>query len=192
MRIMNILIINASPRQKGAISSMLDAMRQKAEELQHQTVMVRTADLHIKHCTGCMYCRTHGICCLPPDDAQRVLEQINQCDLLIIGAPCYWGNMPGELKILFDRIVYGMMGESKRGLPLPLHQGKKAIIVSTCTTPYPFNILFRQTRGVVKALKEILKWSGFKVCATYERGGTKNKPLCDKDLQKCRRLVAKQ
>lgn len=26
-----------------------------------------------------------------------------------MGAPCYWGNIPGQMKLLFDRIVYGMM-----------------------------------------------------------------------------------
>ena len=111
--------------------------------------------------------------------------------MLVVGSPCYWGNLPGELKLLFDRIVYGMMGESPKGIPLPLHKGKKAIIVSTCTTPYPFNILFNQTRGTVKALKEILKWSGFKIVATVERGGTKKSPLQEKDFRLCRKIALK-
>ena len=111
--------------------------------------------------------------------------------VLAVGSPCYWGNLPGELKLLFDRIVYGMMGESPKGIPLPLHKGKKAIIVSTCTTPYPFNILFNQTRGTVKALKEILKWSGFKIVATVERGGTKKSPLQEKDFRLCRKIALK-
>lgn len=73
-------------------------------------------------------------------------------------------------------MVYGMMGENSLGMPLALHKGKKVIIVSTCTTPYPFNILYNQTRGVVKALKEILKWSGFKVVKAIEKGGTRKHP----------------
>lgn len=36
--------------------------------------------------------------------------------------------MPGEVKVLFDRMVYGMMGENSWGMPLPLHKGKKAIV----------------------------------------------------------------
>lgn len=105
--------------------------------------------------------------------------------------PVLLGKLAGELKILFDRIVYGMMGESPKGIPQPLHKGKKAIIVSTCTTPYPFNILFNQTRGTVKALKEILKWSGFKIIATVERGGTKKSPLQEKDFRHCRKIALK-
>ena len=110
-------------------------------------------------------------------------------DALVIGAPCYWGNMPGTLKVLFDRMVYGLMGESPRGVPLPLHKGKRAIIVSTSTTPWPFNIWFRQTRGTVRALREILKWSGFHVMAAIERGDTRQRPVNEKDLTRCRRAI---
>ena len=114
--------------------------------------------------------------------------QISPC----IGCPCYWGNLPGQLKVMFDRIVYGMMGETSRGIPIGLHKGKKAVIVSTCTTPYPFNIFFNQTRGVVKALKEILKWSGFKVVSAIEKGGTKQHPgLTEREMKRCRRVIHK-
>ena len=89
-------------------------------------------------------------------------------------------------------MVYGMMGENSLGMPLALHKGKKVIIVSTCTTPYPFNILYNQTRGVVKALKEILKWSGFKVVKAIEKGGTGKHPdLTSKEISHCKRAVHK-
>ena len=123
---------------------------------------------------------------------QLMLKQIEEAQALIIGAPCYWGNLPGQLKVMFDRIVYGMMGETSRGIPIGLHKGKKAVIVSTCTTPYPFNIFFNQTRGVVKALKEILKWSGFKVVSAIEKGGTKQHPgLTEREMKRCRRVIHK-
>lgn len=164
-------------------------MKEEAEKCSATVQTVRISDLQVKPCTGCMNCRKTLKCVLPEDGAQDTLRKIKECDLFIIGAPCYWGNLPGQLKVLFDRIVYGMMGESPRGIPIPLHKGKRAIIVSTCTTLFPFNIIFNQTRGVVKALKEILKWSGFKVAATIERGGTKTNPLKEKDLRRCRKVI---
>ena len=97
--------------------------------------------------------------------------------------------MPGTLKVLFDRMVYGLMRESTRGLPRPLHKGKRAILLTTCTTPWPFNVWFRQSRGTVRALREILKWSGFKIVRSVERGGTKTRPLTERDLERCRRAV---
>ena len=118
-----------------------------------------------------------------------MLSLIGAADVLVVGSPCYWGNMPGTLKVLFDRIVYGLMGESPHGMPLPLHKGKRAILVTACTTPWPFNIWFRQSRGTVRALREILKWSGFRIVRSIERGGTKTHPLTERDLERCRRAV---
>lgn len=68
------------------------------------------------------------------------------------------------------------MNEMKSSLPRLLHKGKRAVIVSTCITIFPFNILFGQSRGAVKAVREILKWSGFQVTGTLEKGGTRKYP----------------
>ena len=189
---MKILIINGSPRKQGHISKMLQLMETEAKDNGDEVTVVRVADLAIRPCIGCMSCREKLKCCLPEDDAQRVLKQIEEAHALIIGAPCYWGNLPGQLKVMFDRIVYGMMGETSRGIPIGLHKGKKAVIVSTCTTPYPFNILFNQSRGVVKALKEIRKWSGFKVISAIEKGGTKqHSGLTEREVKRCRKVIRK-
>lgn len=101
------------------------------------------------------------------------------------------GEISRENKGFVRSYGYGMMGESPRGIPVSLHKGKKAILVSTCTTPFPFNIVFRQTRGVVNALREILKWSGFRIVKSIERGGTKQRPVQEKDLERCRKAVRK-
>ena len=66
---------------------------------------------------------------------------------------------------------------------------EKAIQEGTSTTPFPFNILYRQTRGVVRALREILGYSGFRIKGKIERGGTKNRPLTPRDLDRCRKLA---
>ena len=187
---MNVLIVNGSPRRQGNVARMLEAMRKEAEKCNMQASLLNIADLSVKPCTGCMACRKSLACVLPDDDAQQTLRLIQRCDVLIIGAPCYWGNMPGTLKVLLDRMVYGLIGEGKYG-PRPLHKGKLAIVVSTSTTPYPFNRWFNQTRGVIRALKEVLKWSGFRLRACIERGGTRQKPVDAKDLERCRRAVRK-
>lgn len=187
---MNILIINASPRRDGCVSQMLGLVRKEGEARSAEVTVVRVADLQVGACIGCMQCRSRQECVLPYDDARKVLAMINEADAVIVGTPCYWGNIPGSLKVLFDRIVYGMMGESRRGMPLPLHKGKRAAFIATCSTPWPFNILFRQSRGAVKALREIFKWSGFKIVATVEKGGTKSRPsLTDGDCRACRKIV---
>ena len=127
---------------------------------------------------------------MPEDDAQRTLAKIVAADALVIGSPCYWGNMSGQLKVLFDRLVYGLMGESAKGFPLPLHKGKKAVIVTTGSTPWPFNIWFNQTRGTVRALREIMKWSGFSIQGILQKGGTKqHHELSEKEVGKCKSII---
>lgn len=189
---MNILIINASPRKTGNISRMLEVIEQEALNRGAEVNVVEVSKLTIRPCVACMTCRSTGKCVMPEDDAQRVLRMIVACDALVIGAPCYWGNIPGALKLLFDRIVYGMMGENSMAVPIALHKGKKAVIVSSSSTMWPFNIIMNQTRGVVRALKEILGWSGFKIVATVQKGGTFRHPeFTDADRNKCRKAARK-
>ena len=187
---MNILIINGSPRKKGLISQMLGIMREEAEKRGDTVETVYTNDLSIKPCTGCMACRTKGKCALAEDDSQRVLQMMQQADAVIMGAPCYWGNIPGQMKLMFDRQVYGMMRDTPR-FPEPLMKGKKCILVSTCTTPWPWNILFKQSRGAIRAMREIAHYAGFNIVKTIERGGTAMHPLLtEKDKQKCRKAIS--
>ena len=187
-----VLIINASPRKKGNIAQMVAEMADEAKAHGVETEIVEVQHLHIKPCMACMQCRAKGFCVLPEDDSQRVLQLIKDCKAMVIAAPCYWGNIPGTLKLLFDRIVYGMMDESSRGFPLPLHRGKRCVLVSTSTTPWPLNILMHQSRGAIRALKEICHYSGFSIVATVEKGGTRHHTtLAEREKSKCRKAVRK-
>ena len=190
---MKLLIINASPRKNGNISKQLELMKDEAERAGVKVFVEYSQSLKIRPCIGCMKCRSAKNCVLPQDDAQRVLDLIQECDALIVGSPTYWGNMPGTLKLLFDRIVYGLMDENSLAMPVPLHKGKKALIVCASSTPWPFNILMGQTRGVVRAIKEVLGTAGFKV-SSIQRGGTKKHPeITKQDIRRClnavRRLI---
>lgn len=187
-----ILILNASPRRHGNISQMVEVMADECRQAGVEVQTVAVQQLNIRPCLGCMKCRAAHKCVLPEDDAQRVLKLIQQADALVIAAPCYWGNIPGTLKLLFDRIVYGMMDESDRGFPIPLHKGKRCVLVSTSTTPWPLNILMHQSRGAIRALREICRYSGFKIVATIEKGGTRrDTTLSERESMKCRKAIRK-
>ena len=188
---MKLLIINGSPRKKGLISQMLRVFHEQAIATGVEVTEVYANDLQIKPCMGCMACRSKRHCVLPEDDAQRVLTLIEQADAIVIGAPCYWGNIPGQLKLLFDRIVYGMMRDTPR-FPEPLMKGQRLVCISTSTTPFPFNILMNQSRGAIRALREIGRFSGWKIVDTIERGGTATRPqLSPRDISKCHKAFRK-
>ena len=174
---MKILVLNGSPRKNGNVAKTL---RRETEKIQRRNgpceiVWKDVQDLGFDFCKGCMACRSKGKCTMPDDDAHRVADEINSCDMIFVGTPVYWGNMNGKLKSLFDRLVGNLMAESKMGIPIPLHKGKKAVIVTSCTTPFPFNYLCRQSTGAVRAVKEILKSSGFRIIKKVNISNTKNK-----------------
>jgi hypothetical protein len=53
-------------------------------------------------------------------------------------------------------------------------------------------ILFKQSRGAIRAMREIAHYAGFKIVSTIERGGTAMHPeLTKKGKQKCRKAVNK-
>ena len=190
MKTKKLLILNASPRKKGNISQMVTEMANEAMTHGVDVDVIEVQKLNVRPCMACMQCRAKGFCVLPDDDSQRILQLIVDCDAMVIAAPCYWGNIPGTLKLLFDRIVYGMMDESARGFPKPLHKGKRCVLVSTSTTPWPLNILMNQSRGAIRALREICHYSGFKIVATIEKGGTRrNTTLSVGEAMKCRKAV---
>lgn len=189
---MKVVLLNGSPHRQGKVAQLLMAMQEEAERQGMQTRLIQVSDLNVQPCCGCMQCRSLRHCVLPVDDAQQVLQALKEADALVIGAPCYWANMPGSLKVLFDRLVYGLMDDSVGCLPRPLHQGKRALLVVTASTPYPFNFLFDQTSGTLRSLRAVLKWSGFRVVGQLVRSGTKAHPqLRERDLAAARQIVGR-
>lgn len=187
---MRVLVINGSPRKKGNVATMLHAVSDQMDDADVHWINVN--DLSVRPCMGCMKCRETGTCVLPEDDGHRMAKEIKDCDAIVIGTPVYWGNMSGQMKLMFDRIVPAMMGESKLGIPIALHKGKKAVIVSACTTIWPFSWIAKQTSNANHAMKEILGYSGFKVVGKLVLSGTKNKSgVSQKIINKARRLALK-
>lgn len=172
---MKILVLNGSPRKKGNVAELLKKQTQifLKKNPSAEIIWENVCDLNFNICHGCMACRSKGSCVFPEDDAHKIEREIKECDMLIVGTPVYWANMNGKLKCLFDRLVGVLMGESKHGIPIPLHKGKKAVIVTSCTTPFPFNYICGQSGGAVRAVNEVLKSSGFKVVKKINLSNTK-------------------
>jgi multimeric flavodoxin WrbA len=162
---MNVLIIHASPRRKGVTSTLLSEF-QAAISPTHDVQTVRIQDLSIKPCIGCMKCRPDKPCILPQDDAQALAEKVRWADFIVIGCPVYWGNMPGTLKLFFDRNVpLFEYAEARaiRYIPKPRLRGKRVSLVVSSVGPYPYNLLRSQSGGTIGSLKTILKAGGVKI-----------------------------
>jgi len=188
---MKVLVLNGSPKKNGTVTSLLQHVTQGLPE-GTDVEWIDVCKLNMKFCTACMVCREKEVCVLSEDDAHVVGRKIKEADALIIGTPVHWGNMCAPLKLLFDRNVPVFMGESPRGMPIPRQKGKRAVIVTACTSPWPFNFILPESRGAIRAVKEVLHYGGYKVVGTLAKPGTKKSAEISQSLAtKAKRLAKK-
>ena len=190
---MNVLIIHGSPRRKGVTSTLLSEIEASIGPA-HKGESVRIYDLEMKPCIGCMKCRPDRACILPRDDAQVLAEKVRWADFIVIGCPVYWGNIPGTLKLFFDRNVpLFEYAEAKaiRYVPKPQLRGKRAALVVSCIAPFPYNLLRSQSRGTIGALRTILKAAGVRIEWVLNVSDSYNfDKKKERYLKKARRLAA--
>jgi multimeric flavodoxin WrbA len=188
---MEILVLNGSPRRGGTVVSLLKSVTESLSA-KHDIVWIDVCNLKMEYCKGCMACREKGACILPQDDAHTVGKKIQGADALVIGTPTHWGNMCVPLKLLFDRNVPVFMGESPKGMPVPRQKGKRAVVATACTTPWPFNFIFPESRGAIRAVKEVMHYGGYKIVGTITKPGTKRSKKISSSLKgRARRLGMK-
>jgi len=160
-----ILVLNSSPRKTGVTSSLLRIVAEEARSAGAEVEWVDVNSLSIRPCIGCLKCRPDKKCILPKDDAHRIGELLERCSALVVATPTYWGNMPGPLKLLFDRNVpvleYYELYTWR--FPRPRHKGKPAAIITASLSPFPFNYLPSQGSGAIRAVKLVLNAAGFDV-----------------------------
>jgi len=185
---MKVLVLNGSPRKNGTVATLLRAIAEGAKE-KHEAEWIDLYDLEMNPCIACMKCRPDNVCILPKDDAHRIGEKIKEAGAFIVGTPTHWGNMSTQLKTLFDRNVPVFMGEKSNGMPIPRQKGKSAIIVTACSTPWPFNFIAGQSRGAIRAVKEVLHYGGCKILGTVIKPGSKSRTeISNKLIEKARNL----
>jgi multimeric flavodoxin WrbA len=190
---MKVLVIHASPRKEGVTTTLLSEA-QAAMDSVHEIETVNIHDLSIKPCVGCLKCRPDRPCILPRDDAHVLAEKIRWSDFIIIGCPVYWGNMPGALKLFFDRNVplfEYCEAKAIRYVPKPQLRGKRAVLVVGGAAPFPYHLARSQDRGTIGSLRTILKAAGVRIESvlnvpdSYNFGKKK-----ERYLKKARRIAA--
>lgn len=186
-----ILFLNGSPRKKGVTTSLLKIIADEARSAGSEVEWVDVCNLSIRPCIGCLKCRPDKKCILPEDDAHRTGELIERCSGLVVGTPTYWGNMSGQLKLLFDRIVPVLEHYELYTwrFPQPKHKGKPAAIVTASLSPFPFNYLPSQGSGALRAVKIVLNAAGFDIRAQINVPMTRDPAsIGERWLAKARRL----
>ncbi|MEM0302441.1 MAG: flavodoxin family protein [Archaeoglobaceae archaeon] len=104
---MKLLAINGSPNKRNTYA-LLEALVEEAKKLGAEAEILNLADYNINPCKGCDACLKGD--CVQKDDIFKVLEAMRKADAIVIGAPTYFGSVPGIVKNLIDRSRMDRMG----------------------------------------------------------------------------------
>jgi len=163
---MKALILNGSPHKNGSTAKTLKLIQDKIKG-NYDYELIHAYDLNIKPCMGCLKCRPDSECILPRDDGHAIGQKMKEADLLVIGTPSYWSNMPAPLKVIFDRNV-SILEYCLDKPPLPNMVGKSALLVVTCASDEVASENDLQFPLLITNLHYILHNSGYTILDTIK------------------------
>jgi len=155
-----IIAIYGSPRRKGNTALLLDQAVQGAEEAGAAVERILLWDLEISPCLEIYGCRETGRCNLQ-DDFQKVYDQLQQCQGVMLASPIFFYSVSAQTKILMDRcqslwvkkywidrVPFGLKNYSRRGLFISVGatSGKKLFDGALQTVKYFFDVLDMELR----------------------------------------------
>ena len=125
------LLVNCSPVTTGATQEIC---RLLGEELSSRCTVrtVSIADYPMACCTGCRSCHATGRCVLPEDGVARLMDDLDRADVLLLVAPSYWADVPGQFKAFIDRCTPWSNTHDPHAALAP---GKRAYAVALRTGP---------------------------------------------------------
>ncbi|MFD1775852.1 flavodoxin family protein [Paenibacillus rhizophilus] len=156
-----LLAIKGGPRPDGITAKMLQIAVQTAKTAGWETDICDLYKVNINACKGCPDCRATGIC-PPGGELAGLWERLASSDLVILSAPTYYANVPGQVKLMFDRLAGKAMDRSGGGIaPRPtLSKSQQYLLMTACNTPYPLNLVLRQSSACLAAMNEFFHISG--------------------------------
>lgn len=174
-----ILLIDGHPAERSLSRSLVERYAEAAQAAGHQ---VRVAHLHqLRFDADFGQAGYRQAKALEPD-LQRLLDDLEWCEHLVLATPIWWGGLPARLKGLFDRaLLPGRSFDTRNttwlGMPKPLLAGRSARVLLTSDTPGWFlrlayrNALIWQLRG------QVLGFVGIKPARfTHFSGASEAKP----------------
>lgn len=101
---MKILALNGSFRKNGNTEILLKQALMGAESEGASVEIIRLTDYKIGPCRGCGLCLfRENVCQVKDDDVNLIFSKVDECDGMILGAPCYFLELTAVIKQLIDR-----------------------------------------------------------------------------------------
>ena len=103
---MKVLLINGSPHKEGNTFIALSEVAKTLEANGIETEIVSIGAKAVQGCIACGRCRELGRCVFNDELYNRVREQLEGADGIVIGSPVYYAGPNGSLCALLDRLFY--------------------------------------------------------------------------------------
>ncbi len=133
MKIVNIL---GSARKNGVSARIAHAFTDTAATYGALVLDYYLNGMQYRGCQGCEGCHTRADHCVLLDDVTRVLEQLQDADIVVFSAPVYFGDTCGQFKAFFDRLWSLIsLGEAGDEHASRLPPGKIAVLILSHVTP---------------------------------------------------------
>lgn len=97
-----VMVISSSLRAGSNSQLLANAFAAGAKEAGHDVRQVSLRGMEIKFCIGCLKCQQTQRCVFH-DDADAIVQQMKDMDVLTFATPIYYYEMAGQLKTLLDR-----------------------------------------------------------------------------------------
>lgn len=147
-----IVIFNGSPRKQGAISQILDKVREGASEVGTEVKVYDLNDASIRGCQGCMYCKKNNVTvCVQKDSLATMYDDIKEADLIVTGSPIYMFQVTAQMQTWINRL-YPFIDASLK----PLLTGKKVVTVYSQGNPQ--TNAFEGTMEYFKQFANFIGW----------------------------------
>lgn len=120
---MKVIALNSSPRKDWNTAMVLKKALEGAESVGTETEYIHLNDINYKGCQSCFLCKTKGGesygKCGYQDEISPILERIEESDAIILGSPIYFGEVPGMMRNLVERILFPRYEYTKNPLLTP-------------------------------------------------------------------------
>ena len=100
---LKMLGVSGSPRKSATYYAVQWALDYAREQYGLQTEFFALRGKKITYCIHCDYCLRKKQGCVHKDDMQELYQQMQDCQLWILGSPCYHGHISAQLKAVLDR-----------------------------------------------------------------------------------------
>ncbi|MBQ3076702.1 MAG: flavodoxin family protein [Clostridia bacterium] len=137
-----VIGINGSPRADGNSAALLRSALEGAAVAGAETELVQLGSLNFSGCISCFACKLLGGPsfgrCAVKDELSPLLERILEADALLVSMPIYFGDVPGMVRNLFERLWFPALLYRRDGA-IAYEKRVKVGLLYTMNVPNPRN-----------------------------------------------------